>query len=310
MPVNLRRIEWPTIWLALADTAAWAIVIYLIGAGYWWLWPLAVITMTLHSSLQHEALHGHPTSDRLINEALVFLPIGLAYPYRRFKTLHLQHHHDERLTDPFEDPESNYMAPEDWAKAGPVLQALRRFNNTQVGRLIVGPTFSVIGFFRSEWKLIRAGDKDVQLAWLLHAIGMVPVFWWVTWVCGINPLVYILGFAYPTLSMLSVRTFIEHQAAPEAAHRTIINEDRGLVAFLFLNNSLHFVHHSHPTVAWYKLPALYRQNREAFLAGNGGYLAPSYLDVLKRYGLRRKEPVEHPLMKRGLWRLPHANNGS
>ena len=304
MPLNLRRIEWPTVWLTVVVTAAWAGCVYLIGAGQWWLWPVAVVAMTLHSSLQHEALHGHPTSDRLINEVLVFLPVGLAYPYRRFKALHLQHHHDERLTDPFEDPESCYMSPEEWAKASPLLQRLRLINNTQAGRLLIGPVFSMIGFLKGEWRLIRAGDRAVQLAWLLHAIGMIPVFWWVTWVSGIHPAVYILAFAYPTISMLSVRTFVEHQAAMEGPHRTIINEDRGLFAFLFLNNNLHFVHHSHPTVAWYKLPELYRQNRDAFLAGNGGYFARSYGEVLRHYGLRRKEPVEHPLMKRGLWRRP------
>ncbi|MEZ5923359.1 MAG: fatty acid desaturase [Hyphomicrobiaceae bacterium] len=302
MPYILRRIEWPTAWLAAGDTVAWAALISLIGAGHWWLWPLAVLTMTLHSSLQHEALHGHPTSNRYVNEAFVFLPVGLAYPYRRFKTLHLQHHHDERLTDPFEDPESNYMSPEDWAKAGPILQGLRLVNNTQVGRLIIGPAFSVIGFLRGEWALARAGDRSVLVAWLLHLIGMVPVFWWVTWVSGIHPVVYALGFAYPALSLLSVRTFIEHQAAIDAPHRTIINEDRGLFAFLFLFNNLHFVHHSHPTVAWYRLPGLYRANRDAYLAGNGGYFARSYGEVLRRYGLRRKELVEHPLMKRGRWR--------
>lgn len=303
--LNLRRIEWPTVWLAAAVTATWAITVYLIGAGYWWLWPLTIIAMTLHSSLQHECLHGHPTSDRHLNEVFVFLPIGLAYPYRRFKALHLQHHHDERLTDPFEDPESNYMSPEQWANAGPVLQRLRLVNNTQLGRLIIGPAFSVIGFVRAEWKLFQANADGVRRAWLLHAIGMVPVFWWVTSVAEINPLLYILCFAYPTLSMLSVRTFIEHQAVPQSPHRTIINEDRGLFAFLFLFNNLHFVHHSHPAVAWYKLPALYRQNRASYLAGNGGYYARSYGEVLRRYGFRRKEPVEHPLMKRGLWTVPH-----
>jgi fatty acid desaturase len=306
MPLNLRRIEWPTVWLALAVTATWALSIYLIGAGHWWLWPVAILAMTLHSSLQHEALHGHPTSDRLVNEAFVFLPVGLAYPYRRFRALHLQHHHDERLTDPFEDPESNYMSPEQWAQAGPILRKLRQINNTQVGRLLIGPAFSVIGFASTEWRRLRAGEDGVRLAWLLHAIGMVPVFWWVTWISGIHPLTYVLGFAYPTLSMLSVRTFIEHQAVPQSPHRTIINEDRGLFAFLFLFNNLHFVHHSHPALAWYKLPALYRQNRTSFLAGNGGYYARSYGEVLRRYGLRRKEPVEHPLMKRGLW--PAASN--
>jgi fatty acid desaturase len=39
----------------------------------------------------------------------VFLPIGLVWPFRRFKALHLRHHADERLTDPFDDPESYYL---------------------------------------------------------------------------------------------------------------------------------------------------------------------------------------------------------
>ena len=47
---------------------------------------------------------------RWINEAFVFLPIGLVWPYRRFKSIHLRHHADERLTDPLDDPESYYQA--------------------------------------------------------------------------------------------------------------------------------------------------------------------------------------------------------
>ena len=43
-------------------------------------------TVALHSSLQHEALHGHPTRHAPVNEALVFLPLGLFYPFRRFKS--------------------------------------------------------------------------------------------------------------------------------------------------------------------------------------------------------------------------------
>ncbi|MBR7508578.1 fatty acid desaturase, partial [Mycobacterium tuberculosis] len=67
-------------------------------------------------SLQHEALHGHPTRSGWLNELLVSLPLGLFYPYRRYKHLHLKHHADERLTDPYDDPESYYRALGDWDK--------------------------------------------------------------------------------------------------------------------------------------------------------------------------------------------------
>lgn len=291
--LNLRRIEWPTVWLATGATLMWGLTVYLIGAGQWWLWPLTILAMTLHSSLQHEMLHGHPTSDRHLNEAFVFLPVGLAYPFRRFKALHLQHHFDERLTDPFEDPESNYMSPEQWASAGPLLQRLRLVNNTQLGRLLIGPVFSVVGFVDPSGSSCRRmrGRRAARLDTALD-FGLVAVFWWVSWVSGINPIFYIVCFAYPTLSMLSVRTFIEHQAVPESPHRTIINEDRGLFAFLFLFNNLDLV----STTAirpWLgtSCPASIARTGVSYLAGNGGYFAKSYGEVLRQYGLRRKEPV-------------------
>src|SRR6266508_74826 len=180
--MKLRRLEWPTILLAIVCTIAWLASIYAVGVvGYWWLAPIAVLLITLHSSLQHEALHGHPTGSRTINEALVFLPIGLIYPYRRFRALHLKHHNDELLTDPFEDPESYYMSPREWAEAGPVMQAIRRFNNTQIGRLLIGPAISIAGLLREDARLIANGDRDVQLAWFLHLLGLLPVLVWVTW---------------------------------------------------------------------------------------------------------------------------------
>jgi len=309
--MKLKRIEWPTIFVAIGCTGAWLALLYLIDiVGAWWLLPLCVLVITLHSSLQHEVLHGHPTSNRFLNEALVSLPIGLIFPYRRFRALHLQHHHDENITDPFEDPESYYMAPEQWAKAGSLMRAIRRFNNTQLGRLLIGPALSIAGLIKSDGKLILAGNSDVRFAWLLHLIGFIPVFAWVTWFCGINPLVYFIAFAYPAMSVLSVRTFIEHQATETASTRTIVNEDRGLLAFLFLNNNLHFVHHRNPTVAWYRLPRLFAENREAFLRDNGGYHAQNYWQVFKAYALRGKEPVEHPVMATGRWRAPTETEAS
>ena len=63
---------------------------------------------------------------------------------------------------------------------------------------------------------------------------------------------------------------------------------------LFLNNNFHAVHHDRPSLAWYKLGALWRSDREEVLARNGGYLIPGYGAVLRRWGLRQREPVVHP----------------
>jgi fatty acid desaturase len=77
-------IEWPTwamlatcytIWLA---SIAWHDVL-----GAWWMVAAAVM-VTLHSSLQHEALHGHPTRSAALNEALVFPALGLVRAVSQF----------------------------------------------------------------------------------------------------------------------------------------------------------------------------------------------------------------------------------
>lgn len=307
----MARVEWLTVGVIAGCTGLWAATLYLAGQHGWW--PLLVITVlcvTLHSSCQHEALHGHPTRSRLVNEALVFLAVGLYCPYRRFRTLHFQHHHNELLTDPYDDPESFYMAPADWARAHPIWRAVRTVNNTQVGRLVIGPALSIAGFWSAEARLMLAGDRETIVAWALHAAGAVPVLYWVVGVCGIDPLFYFFAVCYPAISVLSIRTFIEHQARLEVGQRTILNEDRGPLAFLFLNNNFHFVHHSHPGVAWYKLPGLFDADRAAYLAGNGHYHVRSYWEVLTRFAIEPKEPVEHPVMAAGKWRqserTPHG----
>ena len=110
------EIEWPT--LAMLGLAYGAF-----AAGTL-LWPvsgvLSVIVTALaiaqFSSLQHEVLHGHPFRNQTLSEALVFPGITLFVPYLRFKDLHLQHHFDPALTDPYDDPESNYLDPAVWAR--------------------------------------------------------------------------------------------------------------------------------------------------------------------------------------------------
>jgi fatty acid desaturase len=108
---------------------------------------------------------------------------------------------------------------------------------------------------------------------------------------------YLLA-AYLGLSLLKLRTFLEHQAHARASGRSVIIEDRGPLAFLFLNNNLHVVHHMHPDVPWYTLPAVYRARKDHYLRRNGGYLFRSYGQIFRLYLWRAKDPVPHPLWPR------------
>jgi fatty acid desaturase len=104
---------------------------------------------------------------------------------------------------------------------------------------------------------------------------------------------------YAALSVLKIRTFLEHRAHDRARARTVIIEDRGPLALMFLNNNLHVVHHMHPRVAWYKLPALYRRHRDHYRRRNEAYIYRSYGEIFRAYFLRAKDPVPHPVWRRG-----------
>ncbi|WP_309085844.1 fatty acid desaturase [Chelativorans sp.] len=291
-------VEWPTLVLIFACYGVWLAT----GLFLWPHWPLAsllilALTVALQSSLMHECLHGHPTRKALVNEALIGLPIGLVYPYRRFKALHLTHHADERLTDPFEDPESYYKALWQYRELPRAVQLLLNVNNTMVGRFVLGPLIMNAAFFASESKLIAAGDRAVRKAWVLHAAGLAVVLPVIAFGFGMPLWLYALVPAWLGQSLISVRTFAEHQWSERPDGRTIIVE-RTPLSFLFLNNNLHFVHHKMPTVPWYRLPALYRERRTEWLAMNGGYAYPSYFALFRAFALRAKEPVPHPALHR------------
>ena len=299
MQTRNSRIEWSTVAVILATTGVWMLSTWV--AGHDGMWPalaISALCVTLHSSCQHEVLHGHPTRNRLINEALVFIAPGLFFPFRRFKTLHLQHHNDPNLTDPYEDPETNFMAKAEWDGLPAPVQWVREINNTLAGRLIIGPPIAVIGFWLAEAKLVLSGDRRAALAWGLHAVGSAITLWWVLGVAGVGFWTYVFAVAYPGYSLLTVRTFLEHRAEEEVPHRTCIVEDRsGIFGFLFLHNNLHAVHHLKPTAAWYELPAIYRQNKDSYLAANGGYRFASYWQLASRYMFHAKAGVPHPFLR-------------
>lgn len=293
-----RGVEWPTIGLIVLCYSAW------IAAGLFLcpIYPVSALAvmafmLALQSSIGHEVLHGHPTRSTFLNEAFVFLPIGITLPFRRYKWIHLRHHADERLTDPLDDPESYYRAFWQHAEMPKPLQFLLRVNNTMLGRFILGPWLSCIGFFAGESGLLWSGEPGVRKAWLLHAAGLAIVIPLVSYGFGIPFWLYLLVPVWAGQSLISIRTFAEHQWSEDADGRSIIIE-KTLLSLLFLNNNLHFVHHKNPTVAWYRLPRLFKDRREEWISLNGGYVLPNYWALLRSYAFRTKEPVVHPILRR------------
>ncbi len=289
-----RRPEWGTFALILACYGLW-------GAVVFWLSSLslavsalvAILLIALHSSLTHEVLHGHPFRSTTLNEALMALPLSLMVPYGRFRDLHLAHHRDANLTDPYDDPESNYLDPAVWDAMPGWQRRLYWINNTLAGRILIGPAIGQLRFAADDWRLMRRRERRVMAAWALHLPGVMAVLALV-WVSPMPVWSYLLA-AYAALGLLKIRTFLEHQAHAKSRARTVIIEDRGLLAFLFLNNNLHVVHHMNPRAPWYALPTLYRRGKGRYLACNEGYVYRSYGEVFRRYLLAPKDPVPHPL---------------
>ncbi|MBV2358729.1 fatty acid desaturase [Thalassococcus sp. CAU 1522] len=287
--------EWPTLAMLAVCYAAWTLGTTVLSAIAL---PLAMVVVTLatalHSSLTHEALHGHPFRSRFWNAAVVFPALSVVVPYLRFRDTHLAHHRDSILTDPYDDPESNYLDPVRWAALPGWARAVLRANNTLAGRLLIGPLVGTASFLAQDLAAMRHGIARVWLGWALHVPALGLVLWWMTSVASM-PLWAWAMCVYAGLAILKIRTYLEHQAHESARGRTVIIEDRGLLAWLFLNNNLHVVHHMHAAVPWYRLPQLYFANRARYLDRNEGYRYRSYAEVFRRHFWRAKDPVPHPL---------------
>ncbi len=297
MHTKLGRVEWVTLAVLIACYAVWALAIFVLA-------PLNLalaivvcgVAIAQHSSLQHEIIHGHPTPHQGLNEALIFPALILFIPYQRFRDTHLAHHKDANLTDPYDDPESNYLDAGSWDRLCIFRRALFRLNNTLLGRMIVGPFIAQYLFVVSDIRAIRAGDRAVLRAWMWH-VPAVAVVLAVVVVAPMPVLGYVLA-AYLGVAVLKIRTFLEHQAHEKSRGRTVVIEDRGPLALLFLNNNYHVVHHMHPTLPWYQLPALFRARKQRYLSCNDGYYYASYWQVISKHLWRAKDPVVHPLWRR------------
>jgi fatty acid desaturase len=292
---NLPAIEWPTLALLVATYAIWAA-----GTGVVYAWSPVVaiivvgITIAQHSSLQHETLHGHPFRARWLSEMVVTPGLTLTVPFGRFRDVHLAHHHDPHLTDPYDDPESNYLDPAVWATLPRFVQLILLVNNTLMGRIVIGPIIGTGMWLRGEALLMLAGDRAVIRDWGLHLVGLIPVVAWL-WMAAMPWWAYLLA-AWIGHGLLKIRTYLEHRAHDLCRGRSVIVEDRGFFALLFLNNNFHAVHHAHPQVPWYRLPGFYAAQRAQFQRRNDGYVYQSYGQIFRSHFLRAKDPVAHPLL--------------
>ncbi|MFK7868250.1 MAG: fatty acid desaturase [Roseobacter sp.] len=297
MESRTRFTEWTTLGLVLLIYSVWTV------AGLLWVtpfWPLALLALpfiaAFHTSLQHETIHGHPTRWQWLNELLVALPLAAVFPYRRYKALHLHHHRDEHLTDPYEDPESYFWPADQVHEMNDFQRLVFALNNTLVGRLVLGPALTVLGFARTELRRCRENEPGVRKAWALHVLQLAVLFALVLFVFAMPLWVYALCVIYPALSLTGMRAYAEHQAAENVGARSAVIEAHPFWAFLYLNNNLHIVHHASPQTPWYLLPALYRERRAQYLAANENTLFHGYGDVAKRFAFSVKQPVAHPLV--------------
>lgn len=301
MPCESQATEWPTVILFALTYSVWF-------AGTTVLWSLSPtlailatgIAIAQLSSLTHEVLHGHPFRSQFWSEALVFPATSIFISYLRFKDTHLQHHHDPALTDPYDDPESNFMDPAVWARLSRPARAILRLNNTLIGRLVIGPFVGTGLFLWNDWNLALKGDRRVILAYVLHVPALALVFGWLLAFAQMPVWAYFVA-VYLGTALLKIRTFLEHRAHEAARARTVIIESQGPFSLLFLNNNFHVVHHMHPAVAWYKIPAIYAARKEHYQRRNEAYVYRSYGEIFARYLFKAKDPVPHPIwpVKRG-----------
>ena len=116
-------------------------------------------------------------------------------------------------------------------------------------------------------------------------LGLLLVFLWCFHYSSLSFWVYIIS-AYISLSILNIRTFLEHVAEKKVSERTVIIDDKGIFSLLFMK-----VHHLNPNKPWL---GIFNKSRNEFLKLNKGYYYKSYFEIFKLYLFTRKDEVAHP----------------
>lgn len=287
------KLEWPTLLLFFAVYTLWLGTTLLHEHLPWYLTLIPLIyIVALHSSLQHEVIHGHPTAFTHLNKTLAFPALGLLVPYERYEILHLQHHRNWLLTDPYDDSESYFLAAKQWARLSNPVRQLFLFNNTLVGRLSIGPAIMFTKMIASEWQLAKH-NTDIRISWLFHFIAVALAITWLLYV-DFSLWYYLAFVAYPATSLLMLRAYSEHLPEEAIENRSAIIKSNAAMRLLYLNNNFHRVHHNHPELAWYQLPRKYHEH----YADQTTHVYSGYWQLFKQFGFTPRYSVEHPFLAR------------
>jgi fatty acid desaturase len=303
---EIAAIEWPTLALIVATYGSWLAITAFYGHL-----PLAVVAalgtvlVTLHGSLQHEIIHGHPTRSAIFNRLTIVVPLSLWLPFARYRRSHLAHHIDERLTDPFDDPESFYWTPEAWTRLGPIPRAVLRLQQTLAGRIVIGSFCRIGMFLAKEARSVLHNRNHARRDWVEHLLWCVPVVLWIKGICGMPLWIYFVTIVIPANALQLIRSFAEHRARATMRERIAIVEGSWILGPLFLFNNLHALHHEAPMIPWYRYNARYRRERERLIAENGALVYRTYLEVVARYLFRPHDTMLHPS-----GRIPTAPSGT
>lgn len=281
-------IEWPTVAVAVLIYGGW------LALGWWNVAlpaPLIVIVggwlVAWHGSLQHETIHGHPTRSTTINTAIGAVPLSLWLPYAVYRDSHVAHHRCPVITDPFEDPESRYVA-----QGRGIRHLAARAQATLIGRLLLGPVIIVLTLAVDEMRRLRRSPAAMIRDWAPHLALAGPLVLWLKWT-GFGLTRYLLLVVYPGLALTLLRSFVEHRADLPGPGRAATVERAGPLGLLYLNNHLHTAHHDRPALAWYDLPMHHRQHY-ARLSAQAGRVYRDYGEVLRRFALRPHDALIHP----------------
>lgn len=277
------RLEIPTWCLISAIYGGWfSVVFFWNSLGPWLGTPLLIGFTAWYMSLQHELIHGHPTRKAWLNQLLGTLPLGVWYPYGLYRDTHLQHHKNEHLTIPGDDPEAYYFSRRNWESLTPAMMAVVRLRNTLPGRMLLGPlldifstlTGALLAVFRGEWRTVAM--------WLVHGILLALLLFWMARQ-GLSPGWFVLAISYPALSLTKVRSFYEHRAEHSPEARSTLNEAGLIWRLLFLNLNYHLVHHDLPGVPWFALRQVYFADRDAYIRRSEGFVVKGYREWFRQH---------------------------
>ena len=298
LPPLKRGVEWPTMALAFAIYGLWLTATFFHRDLPWWaLTALGAWIVTWQLNLQHETIHGHPTRNRRLNEAIGCWPLSLWLPYSIYRSTHLAHHRDENLHRSVRGP-------------GKLL-----LDGLGMGRTGTGVARACLCTDDAPWagrarpSLFDRGLHPRSLARRLARQTRRPRHRWApSHVMRAGADLGDRDLPYAALGLSRLPSFIPAQAwrwcapspsiapCPRRSGRTAIVENAWILGPLFLFNNLHAVHHLRHRLPWYQIPKFYRLNRAALIKRNGGLVYRGYLDVARRYLWR---PHDSPFIQAG-----------